>query len=152
MTKQRIVIGSAGGALMLFGAFRLFTEVSTRNLLFLALWLGGALAIHDGVLSPVVAGVGTALRRIPARARRFVQGGLIAGGLVTVIALPLIHRENSQPRVKAVLQQNFTANLAILLTVVAGSAVLLYLARVLRGQAASATNDRPSDDHISSIE
>jgi hypothetical protein len=148
-----MVIGSSGGLLMLFGAFRLFTEVSTRNLLFLALWLAGAVAIHDGVLAPVVVGIGAALRRIPARARRFVQGALIAGGLVTVIALPLIHRENSQPKVKAVLQQDFTANVAILLTIVAGVAVLLYLVRVVSGgQAASATNDRPSDDHASSSE
>ena len=153
MRNQRIVIGSAGLLLMLFGAFRLFTEISTRNLLFLALWLAGAVAIHDGIMSPVVVGIGTALKRIPARGRRFVQGALIAGALVTVVALPLIHREGSQPKVKAVLEQNFTANLAILLSIVAGAAVLLYLIQLLRGsQRASAANERPSDDHRSSTE
>ncbi len=89
-------------------------------------------------------------KAVPPRARRYLQGALVTGALITVIALPLIKRQNSQPRVKAILQQNFSANLAVLLGIVAGGALALYAVRVLRDrQRASVTNDRPSDDQRS---
>jgi hypothetical protein len=154
MSRTRLVIGTAGVALGLFGVFRLVTEISTYNLTVLFCWLIGALVIHDGLLSPLVIGVGVALRRyVPDRARRYLQFGLIAGALVTIVAIPMIYRRDSQPAVKAILQQNFGANLATLLTIVAGLALLLYVARVLRDrQTASAVNERPAHDHTDSTE
>ena len=79
-----------------------------------------------------------------------MQGGLIAGAAVTVIAVPMIYRAHSQPKVKAILDQNFGANLATLLAAVAAGAALLYVVRVLRDrQGTSATKDRPPADHDS---
>ena len=153
-SPPRIVLGAAGLALGLFGVFRLLTEVGGSDLFVLFLWLAGAVAIHDGVLSPIVVGIGAAIARvIPPRGRRYVQGALIAGALITIIALPMIHEEKSQPAIKAILRQNFAANLAILLTVVAAGAVLLYVLRVVRDarvpHPASAVNERPPDDQLS---
>jgi hypothetical protein len=154
MSRERIVIGAAGVALGLFGVFRLLTQISAYNLTVLFCWLIGALVIHDGLLSPLVIGIGAGLKRfVPDRARGYLQFGLIAGGLVTVIAIPMIYRQDSQPVVKAILQQHFGANLATLLAIVAGLALMLYVARVLRDrQAASATNERPPEDHTESTE
>jgi nitrate reductase gamma subunit len=107
--------------------------------------------LHDGILAPVVLGVGATLGRLPRRARAFVQGGLLAGALITVIAVPMIYRRNSQPKVKAILQQNFGLNLVTLLAIVLAGTALLYVVRVLRDrQAVSATKTRPSDDQPSS--
>ena len=69
---------------------------------------------------------------VPARARRFVQGGLIAAVGVTLVALPLIHRRGQAQPGQALLLQNYQLNLAILLGVIAAATALLYLARVAR--------------------
>ncbi len=135
--RLRIALGAAGVLLGLFGAFRLLTQIDSPDLVQLAIWLVAALVLHDGVLSPAIVAVGAALTRVPARARSALQGGLIAGSLVTVIALPLIRREGTQPGSKAILRQDFTANLAILLGVVAAGAVAWYVVLVVREHAAA---------------
>jgi hypothetical protein len=151
--RVRIALAGAGIALGLFGIFRLVTEIDAYDLFVLAGWLIGALVIHDGLLSPVVVGIGVALRRIPPRARRFVQFGLIAGALVTVIALPMIRQEGKQPKIKAILQQNVTANLGLLLGIIAALSLVGYAIAVAReGQRVSVTKSRPSDDQNSRTE
>jgi hypothetical protein len=160
--RIRIVLGTAGIALMLFGAFRLLTQVPLGQIVVLVVWLAAALVLHDGILSPSVVGIGVLLARIPRRARRFVQGGLVAGALVTIIAVPMILRQGSQPPQKALLRQDFGANLLTLLAIVAAGTLALYAIKLVsdsRGSkpnrtsaAASATNVRPSEDHTSSQE
>ncbi|WP_375478775.1 hypothetical protein [uncultured Jatrophihabitans sp.] len=133
--RLRLALGSAGVLLALFGVFRLLTQVPLSDVLVLGLWLVAAVAIHDGVLSPIVVGVGVLVAKfVPPRARRYVQGALISGALVTAIALPMIHRAYSQPKVKAILQQDFAANLLIILAVIAVASVLLYAVSVARGR------------------
>ncbi len=143
MSGTRIALGAAGLLLMGFGAFRFVTEIPVYDLVVLALWLIGALVIHDGILSPIVIGVGVALTRLPVRARRYVQAALIAGGSVTVIAIPMIYREDTQPPNKAILLQNFAANLSVLLGLIAAVTLVLYALRVAR----DGTGSRPTAAH-----
>jgi hypothetical protein len=151
MNAIRWSLGVAGALLALFGVFRLLTEIPFGNLAALALWLVAALLLHDGVLAPLTAGVGVVVGRVvPPRLRRYVQGGLVVGAIVTVIAVPLIIRRGSQPPEKALLQQNYAANLGVLIGIVAGATVVLYMGRVLRDHRASATNVRPAERHTSS--
>jgi O-antigen/teichoic acid export membrane protein len=72
--------------------------------------------------------------RVPARARRYVQFALIVAGLITVIAVPLITRRDSQPTVKAILLRNYTGGLTILLGIVAAVSLVLYAIRVARDE------------------
>jgi hypothetical protein len=129
----RIILVIAGVGLGLFGIFRLTTEVPLANLLWLLIWLVAAVAIHDGILSPFVVGVGWLLRRlVPDRARRYLQVALIMSGLVTVIALPMIYLRGSQPAVKALLLRNYGANLALIVSAVAVVTLAVYAVRVAR--------------------
>jgi hypothetical protein len=129
----RISLATAGVLLGLYGVFRLLTNVGFVELLILAAWLIAAVVIHDGLLSPAVLTVGWFLaRRVPPRARRYLQGLLIVGGLLTVIAIPLMLRRDSQPASKAMLQQNYGGNLRILLALAAALSLLLYAIRVAR--------------------
>lgn len=130
--RPRVLIGAAGVLLGSFGAFRLLSEVPGSALLALAVWLVGALVLHDVMLSPLVIGIGIALRRVPARARTYVQGALVAGGMVTVIAVPLIYRAGTQPRAEALLNQDYGTNLGLLLVMIAALALLGYLRRVVQ--------------------
>lgn len=124
--RGRQLIGATGAALVGFGAFRIVTEVAFSDQIVLIGWLIGAVLIHDGVLSPLVIGVGTVLARIPPRARRYLQTALITGALVTVVAVPLILREDTQPPSKALLLQNYGVNLSVLLAIIAAASLAGY--------------------------
>ena len=127
MRTWRIVLSVSGILILLFGAARLVTVVPFGDLLVLAVWLIGAVVIHDGILAPLTVGTGWLLARVvPPRARRYLQAFLIVGGLVTVIAVPLILRQNSQPVSKAILQQNYGGNLTLLLGIIAAISLVLY--------------------------
>ena len=133
MKAWRIILVVAGVALGSFGIFRLATEVPLVNLAWLLVWLGAAVAIHDGILSPFVVGVGWLLRRlVPDRPRRYLQFALIMVGLVTVITLPMIYLRGSQPAVKALLLRNYGGNLALIIGLVCIATLIIYAVRVAR--------------------
>ncbi len=134
MRKYRIALGVAGGLLLAFGVFRLVTELDAGDLFVLILWLAAAVALHDGIIAPITVGTGVALTRVPPRARRYLQGALIVGGLITVIAIPLIERRGTQPESKAILLRDYAANLSLLLGMTVAVALVLYALRVLRQQ------------------
>ena len=132
MRPLRIGLGAVGGLLLAYGAFRLLHGLPLPTLLVLGGWLLAALVIHHGLLSPAVLAVGAALRGLPDRARGFVQAALIMTAAVTVIALPLIIRQFSQPAAKAMLLQHYGANLALLIGVIALGTLIVYAIRVAR--------------------
>jgi hypothetical protein len=144
MRTWRLAFAIAGVALLGFGIFRLVTQIPFGNLAMLALWLFAAVVIHDGLLSPLVIGTGRTLERVPARARRYLQGSLIASAVVTVIALPLIYRRGSQPDSKALLQQNYAAHLGLLVSVIVGVCLLGYAVRVARDYRPSTSRELPA--------
>jgi hypothetical protein len=75
---------------------------------------------------------------------------------VTVVAIPLIYRAGSHPDAQALLEQDFRANLALLLALLGVIALLAYLRRVTHDRStagpASATTEQPSGDHASTAE
>ena len=142
MRALRIVLAGAGILLALFGVTRLFTQVPVAGLVGLGVWLVAALVIHDGFVSPLVVAVGWLLREhVPDRGRRFVQAGLIMAAAVTVIAVPMIYRQGSQPASKAILDQHFGDNLSLLLGMVGGATLLAYAVRVARDRARPSGED-----------
>lgn len=142
MRNYRIALCVAGGLLLAFGAFRLVTTLDPADLLVLALWLVVAVALHDGMIAPLTAGTGVLLTRVPPRARRYIQGALVVGALVTFIAIPLIYRRDTQPEVKAILLRNYAGNLALLLGLTAAVALALYTARAFREQESRAAREQ----------
>ena len=141
MRKYRIALGVAGGLLLTFGVFRLVTELDAGDLFVLGVWLAAAVALHDGLIAPITVGTGVALTGVPPRARRYLQGALLVGALITVIAIPLIGRQGTQPESKAILLRDYAANLALLLGMTAAVALVLYALRVLR-------EHRPADARL----
>jgi hypothetical protein len=92
------------------------------------------------------------------RARRYVQGALVAIGLVTIVAIPLIYRHDKSQPGQALLIQNYVGHLAAIGGLIAAAAATAYAVRVLRDRAgapaqlSSATNVRPPEDQISPTE
>jgi hypothetical protein len=143
--RLRIALAVAGLVLGCYGVFRLVTEVPHPKLLVLGFWLVGALVIHDGILSPLVVAISWVLARVvPPRGRRYLQFALITGGLVTVIALPMIHRQKIGPANKAILRQNFSVNLSIVLALIAVLTLAAYAVRVARDRTPAAAPSDPA--------
>jgi hypothetical protein len=133
MKIWRIVLAVVGIGLATYGVSLLLTQIPRQTLILLALWLIGALIIHDGVLSPAVVAVGVALRRyVPDRGRRYLQFALIMAAMVTVIAVPMIYRAHTQPPAKALLLQDFGINLTVLLAAIGCGTLIAYAIRVAR--------------------
>jgi uncharacterized membrane protein len=139
----RIALAAVGIVLVLYGAGRILFSVPPAVLLVLGAWMLGALMVQHGVVSPLVVAVGAALRRgLPDRGRRFVQAGLIVAGMVTVVAIPLILRQGTQPPAKALLLQNYATNLTVLLGLIAGVTLVAYALRVARDRRGAHATDR----------
>jgi hypothetical protein len=133
MPWWRLALGTVGSLVGLYGASQLLVHLPTHSLILVAVWLIAAVIIHDGLLSPVIVGVGSGFHRwVPDRGRRYLQAALIIGAMVTLIAIPMIYRQGTQPPSKAILLQNFGANLALLLGVIAGLTLIAYVVRVAR--------------------
>jgi len=133
MGRWRLVLGILGVLVVLYGVVNLGLHIPIQTLAWVAVWLVAAVIIHQGLVSPIVIGVSSLLRRlIPDRGRRYLQAALIMAVPVTVIAIPMIYRQGSQPPSKALLLQNFTANLGLLLGVIAALCLVGYAMRVAR--------------------
>jgi hypothetical protein len=133
MGRWRLVLGILGVLVVLYGIVNLGVHVPIQSLVWVAVWLIAAVIIHHGMVSPVVILVSSLLRRrIPDRGRRYLQAALIMAVPVTVIAIPMIYRQDSQPPSKALLLQNFTANLGLLLGIIAALSLIRYAIKVAR--------------------
>ena len=141
MRKYRIALGKTGAPAPDIRCLPAGHRLTEADLLILGVWLVAAVAIHDGLIAPVTVGTGLALTFVPSRSRRYLQGGLIVGALITVIAVPLIGRQGTQPEAKAILLRDYSANLALLLGMTAAIALVLYALRVLR-------EHRPADARL----
>jgi hypothetical protein len=142
MGRWRLVLGLVGVLVALYGIVNLLVHIPIPTLGWVAVWLIAAVLIHYGLVSPVVIAVSSLLRRlVPDRGRRYVQAALIAAVPVTVIAIPMIYRQGSQPPSKALLLQNFTANLGLLLGIIAALSLIGYAISVARTR--SPTDGRP---------
>ncbi|WP_327233560.1 hypothetical protein OG349_05830 [Streptomyces sp. NBC_01317] len=121
-TIARIAVGSLGVAALGFGAYELLTLTRPGDPLNVALWLAGAVALHDGLLVPLVLGAGLFVGR--SRSRTALRGGLLTAGCLTLLALPLMLRPG-KPNNPTVLPLDYPVNwaLALLLTALATACV-----------------------------
>ena len=133
-TAARVVIGAVGVGAVAFGAIGILSHPDMAHPLGLGRWLIGALLIHDVLIAPLVLAVGWLLNRVvPRRARPFVQGALITAGLVSVLGVLLIWRQGTaSARSLTLLDQNYVANLGLLLVLIAATTALAYLIAVSR--------------------
>lgn len=145
----RITLGLVGVAGIAYGAKLILTKPKDTMPVVVAEWIVGAVVIHDAIIAPVVLGIGFLLSRtVPPRARAYLQGGLTAGALITLIALPQIYRKGKTAQGSTLLLRDYRANLLWLLLIVAVLTVLAYAVRVVRDRVSS-TKARPVIDQHS---
>src|SRR5262249_25176025 len=110
------------------GTVVLLTDQYIHDLADVAIWLGAAIALHDGLLAPLVLACGllltAAVRPIPAR--RIIRGAFLGAGSLTLVALPRLTRPG--PRANpTVLPLDYLDNWLLLLAITAAVTGLLLV-------------------------
>ena len=129
---MRTMVGAAGLALMVFGGLMVWDQATHWDVL---IWLAGAVVLHDAVIAPLVLGVGFLVGGL--RCRGLVRGALLAGGCLTLVALPVLLRPLPTAN-SSVLPLDYVRGLLISLAAVAVLAVLLGVGRWARGRVGKA--------------
>ncbi|MCB5281647.1 MULTISPECIES: hypothetical protein [Micrococcaceae] len=110
----RIVLGTAGVAVIGYGLLGLPTQLGPAQLLGLLLWLAVAVLLHDGVIVPLATLAGAGLTRMGSRLRpastAIIRGALLTGAVVTLIAGVLL-KAQSVARNTSALEADYAANL-----------------------------------------
>ncbi|KOU38218.1 hypothetical protein [Streptomyces sp. WM6378] len=126
---MRTVVGAAGLALMVFGGLLVWDQTTHWDVL---IWLAGGVVLHDGVIAPLVLGLGFMLGGL--KNRGLVRGALLTAGCLTLVALPVLLRPLPTAN-SSVLPLDYVRGLLISLAVVAVLAVLLGAGRWARKRA-----------------
>ncbi|MGL4339036.1 MAG: hypothetical protein ACRCSP_01235 [Rhodoglobus sp.] len=143
MTIRRWQIGlvTLGVLLLVVAALILVNDVNPRNYPGIALWLVGALVVHDAVVAAAVFGVSVMMRRvgrrIPAAVIAIVQGSLVVAAIMFALVVPEIVKKQIGTANPTILPLDYALNLALFsaaLVVATGAAVGAYLLLAQRRQ------------------
>ncbi|GLV86011.1 hypothetical protein Slala03_57000 [Streptomyces lavendulae subsp. lavendulae] len=85
----RYVLGGFGAACAAWGGWLLFSQPEPWRI---AVWLGGAVVVHDGLVAPLVMALAVLVALAGLRLRGAVRAALTVAGSLTVIALPPLLR------------------------------------------------------------
>lgn len=122
-----VLIGIAGGLLV--------AQVPSRQWLGLAIWLGAAIVLHDGIFAPLVLVGSRVLRRAGRRlswaAVAVVQIALVVGAALTFVAFPGIRAQQLGARNPTILVFDYAVNLGLAWAVLGAvtAVVVVLLAR-----------------------
>jgi hypothetical protein len=126
--KARFTAYAVGTAFIGLGLWGLLTGTDT-NPAGWAVWFAGAAIVHDGIIAPCVLLVGALTTRLPSSYRRRVQGTLLIGGAVSLMALPVVLGKGRRADNLSILPLAYGRNLVIVLAAIAVIAVLWSLYR-----------------------
>lgn len=125
----RFLIAVAGVGVLGYGLYGLLSEPLIDDPLGVLTWAAGAVVLHDGVWLPVACVIGALLARDP-----WVRGGLIVAASLTVVALPVVLREDEDHGNASLLPLPYERNLLFLLLGCAVVTAVGSLVRYLRAR------------------
>ncbi|GGF17276.1 hypothetical protein [Subtercola lobariae] len=139
MAKVRLTLFGVGVVGLLLGAYFLVTKQNPMQIVGVAVWLLGAIILHDAILSPIVLGVSVLARRAGRRVSRVVlviiQGAVVVGAILTLLVVPEIYAKTLTPANDTVLPFDYAIRLGLMwlgLIIVTGAVCALYLRRAAR--------------------
>ena len=110
MRAVRVLLVAAGCGLAGVGVWQAVVDVPGRGLLSLAVWLGGSIALHDGVLAPTVVLLSVLANRfVPGWARTPLVAGFLIAGVLALLAVPVLGRRGAVSGNPTLLDRNYVA-------------------------------------------
>lgn len=138
--RWQVALIATGVVLLLVAGGALLSEVPPARYPGIALWLAGALVIHDGIGAIAVAAASILLRRvtrIPFAIVVIVRSAVAVGVIVTLVVLPEIVKKAIGSANPSILPLDYAGNLLVFYAVLAAAtgvviAVYLLVARARR--------------------
>jgi hypothetical protein len=137
MRRWQVGLVASGVLLLALGGLVLVLDVGPSEFVGIAIWFAGAIILHDGILAPIVFGVSLLLRRAGKRislgALLIVQGAVVVGAMVALLAVPQQLKQAIGTANPTILPLNYGVNLVVfgaVLIAVTVLAVVVYLRRV----------------------
>ncbi|MET8158365.1 hypothetical protein ABZT47_18475 [Sphaerisporangium sp. NPDC005289] len=124
----------AGGALVVVGLAGLAADAHHTDPLGWALWFGGLVAAHDGVLAPLVAAVAVLTGAVREPYRFWVRAALAVAGVLGLLALPMVLGIGRRADNPSLLPLDYGRNLLLVLAAVAVAAAAAMAAARLRAR------------------
>lgn len=130
MNASRLLGYGLGGGLIAAGFAGLVVDAGLTDPLGWALWFGGLIAAHDGVLVPLVLLTGVAVGRLR---RPFpVRAGLTVAAALSLVALPMVAGIGRRADNPSLLPLDYGRNLLVVLGLIALVTALTVIAGRLR--------------------
>ena len=130
VNAPRLLGYGIGGGLVLTGLAGLVVDARHTDPLGWALWFGGLVVAHDGVVVPLVLLVGVAVGRL--RTPPWVRAGLIVAAVLSLVALPMVTGLGRRADNPSLLPLDYGRNLLVVLGLVALVTALAAIATRLR--------------------
>lgn len=138
--RARLVLGSVGVLVGLYGAWLLLTRQDSAQLTSATIWVVSGIVLHDVVLAPlVIALVALGARVLPASARGPAALGLVVLGTVTVLSVPVLGAFGRRPDNPTLLDRDYWAGWLALAGLVLLVVVVAALVRSRRRSSGSRT-------------
>lgn len=146
MQRWRVGLVLFGIALLTIGAITLLNDVPASRYPGIALWLFGALVVHDGIGAVAVFGVSVVLRRLGRRIPWVViviaQSALAVAVIVAVLVIPAILKQGIGSANPTILPLDYGLALLVFAAVLAVlTAVAIGVALAVRPRRVDATGD-----------
>ncbi|WP_228515938.1 hypothetical protein [Agreia pratensis] len=136
MSVARIILIVIGLAGLFLGALIMVQKERPDQILGVIVWIGAAIIVHDGILSPLLllldVWMRRAGRRIPFGVLVIIQGGVVVGAIMSMLVLPEIYKKSLGTKNPTILPLDYGLNLALFWAAVAlltAAACALYLRR-----------------------
>lgn len=127
MRTFRVLMVALGVLMGLWGLW-LMRDFRFDQLNSAAIWLAGGVVVHDGIVAPLVVGVGLILvRNIPEYARKPFTVGLILWGTVTIAVANVLSGMGGKPDNDTILDRPYVATWLVM-TVVVFAGIAAYSA------------------------
>lgn len=133
----RLGLGALGVLLGLYGAYLLLSRQDLDQLVSAAIWLGGGVVAHDGLIALAsLAAVAVGARVLPASARPAAAVGFIVLGSLTLIAIPMLGRFGAEPDNPTLLDRSYWLGWSGIVVIVVAAVAVAALLRARRGSGA----------------
>ncbi|MEO7753412.1 MAG: hypothetical protein ABIS35_08370 [Terracoccus sp.] len=133
MRATRSALVLLGLVLVAVGGYQALGALEVGQLIGVALWLAGAIIVHDGVIAPATAGLSAALdrsgRRLAPGSLAVIRSGFAVGAVLTLLVLPELRAASLGSTNPTILTGDYALRLAVVwvavLLAVAGTVALV---------------------------
>lgn len=138
MRAIRAVLGVLGAGVAGYGVLRLL-RLPSEQVLAVLVWVLGGVVAHDGVLAPLVVGIGLAATALARWLRPSLVVLLVVLGPLTLVAVPVLGRFGARSDNATLLDRPYVAGWLV----VVGLAVALAAVTALRARRSSGRDRVP---------